>query len=213
MVNPGKITDRYRRFEERIGVGADEPWLRPPVTAAELARTEKRLGFRLPDDLVELLSIHNGLNLFDAHQWVPCLDHDEAGLAGMTASFHELLSAQLIADGLVDLVPGPRTLYVGAASQEGILYDPDGRTGTILYLDVLSSPSIIPLARDLATLIDGYIALAEAGHITVDDLGPNRSGPQDEGRDILVAHGVADPMWHGINSWLSWPGSSTFMAD
>ena len=107
---------------------------------------------------------------------------------------------------VLDLDPGPRTLYVATSSQEGILYDMDDRPGRLLYLDSMSDPAVIPLCRGLASLIDCYIALAEAGFITLQTYCPSVAGPFDEVRDIFVTHGVTHTLITGTDTWLGWPG-------
>ena len=102
---------------------------------------------------------------------------------------------------------------MATSSQVGILYDMDDVPGRLLYLDSISDPTVIPLCRDLASLINYYITLAEARFITIEPLGPLVDGPFDEVRDIFVTHRVAHTLITGTETWLGWPGSAGFTID
>ena len=69
----------------------------------------------------------------------------------------------------------------------------DDLPGRLLYLDVLRNPAVIPLCRDLATLLECFVELAEAGHVIVGGHAPILGDPAD-GRigAILRRHGVAE---------------------
>ncbi|HET8929749.1 MAG TPA: hypothetical protein VFN21_03725, partial [Acidimicrobiales bacterium] len=119
----------------------------------------------------------------------------------------------LLLDSHASLVTGPRTLLLAAEAQVYILYDLDTVPGRLLYVHVLSTPSIIPLCSSLAKLVDCYIALAEAGFVTLEPLGPRVHGPFDEVREVFVEHHVAHALETGIDTWLAWPGSADFAID
>ncbi len=213
------IADRYERFLSLTGMSPDEEWLWPPATDADVAAEERALGHALPGDLAELLQVHNGECLFDSHQWLGCSDGKR--MAQQSSWFNHELIVELRSNPSLAVDPGPRTLYAATNSQVGILYDMDEVPGRLLYLDVLSPAQVVPLCRDLTTLIDCYLALAEAGHIGLTPIGPVvgpstvhwPEGVMDEVREIYVANHVAPVALQGIDGWLSRPESATFTID
>lgn len=118
----------------------------------------------------------------------------DGGMLAAQASLQELVLEFLAADPSPELVvPGPRALWVANLPQCGILYDLDEQPGRLLWMDViapvLDRPGIVPLVRSLGALVDIYLALAEAGHISVDmEHWPCLTGPDDEIRDIYLQH-------------------------
>ena len=204
------VAELYERFNQITGITGSEPWLRPPVTDQELLRTEESLGCSLPGDLLELLQLHNGGVLLDTHEWLGCLPMAGGGLVQRSTFLQATLLPEVRSYGGLDLDPGRRTLQVTAESQLGILYDRDEVVGRLLYLEVFSTPAVIPLARSLTSLLDCYVALAAEGFVTVGELGPFVDGPLEAVREIFVTHGVAHALQTGIAPWLSWPGSASF---
>lgn len=207
------VNERLQRFFELAGIRRDASWLYPPATDAQIAAAESALGFDLPDDLEDLLRIHNGGNLIDLTEWTGVYEKATRGLVGISRSLREQAMPDLRIDGLLGMEPGPRALAVASASHVSILYDMDGEPGRLLYFETDSNPAIIPLCRSIADLLDCHIALAEAGFIALQPLGPSVEGPADEVREVYASHHVAAaPIW-GIESWLSWPGSADFSID
>lgn len=209
MSNLG-VAELFETFSEIVGFTGAEPWVYPPVTDHELRLTEEGLGWGLPGDLVELFRIHNGGMLFDSHEWIGCRRPPDGGIVTLTTFLHESLLPEKRSYGGLGLDPGPRSLYAVASSQVGILYDVDNQPGRLLYLDMLSAPAVIPLARSLTSLLDCYVTLAREGFVTVGELGPLVDGPLEAVREVFVTHGVAHALQTGIAPWLSWPGSASF---
>ncbi len=207
------LDEKLHRFFDLAGISDDAPWLRPPATELQIAGAEDALGFGLPDDLVELLRVHNGGNLIDSTEWIGVYEEPTRGLVGVSNSLKTQAIADLRLGGLLGMEPGPRALVVAGASHDSILYDMDDEPGRLLYCETDSNPAIIPLCRSIAALFDCHIALAEAGFITLGQIGPFVDGPPDEVNAIYVSHHVAAaPMW-GTESWLAWPGSADFSID
>lgn len=208
------ITERIERFLAMVGAAPDAPWLRPPATDAEIEGTQVGLDCELPQDLVELLRVHNGGRIFDAHEWIPATRDPDDGLAAWRQISQTLITGQLLPAGQLDLVPGPRTLCVAVASQVEILYDLDDEPGRLLYLDTLSDPAVIPLARNLAALLDCFLALANDGYLALDGpSNPHLSGPMDEICGVFAAHKVAGALHVAIETWQSWLDGATFSID
>lgn len=216
------FAERYDRFLTLAGISHDATWLRPPVSDNELASVQEHLGLELPADLVELLRVHNGVNLFDVYQWFGCVDGRQAPLAGHSKYLNDDLLPELRANDTLTMVdPGPRTLYIAGEAHVGIFYDMDQIPGRLMHLSITEEVSVVPLCRDLTRLVDAYIALAEAGHITVYTIGPRvgpdrQSRPQsvvDEITDILLAHKVTPAFWIGNDGWLARPEAATFTID
>lgn len=207
------IGDRYRAFLRIAGIPDDAPWLLPGATDADLEATETALGYALPPDLAELLRVHNGVNFFDYFQWSGAFKVADAEHWRVEPVVRHWLYGLLL-DQQPDLVLGWRTLLLAAEAQVYILYDMDERPGRLFYVHVLSTPSmIIPLCASLENLVDCYRALAEAGFVTLEPLGPRVHGPFDEVRQIFVEHHVAHALETGIDTWLAWPGSADFTID
>jgi cell wall assembly regulator SMI1 len=204
------ISERWEQFVARLGIPDGAPWLKPPVAASQLASTEAAVGFELPADLRALLEIHNGGRLFDGDDWAGCSVPPAPGLASVTERFRAFVASDLLPEGQLERVPSPRTLHLTGTAQVGLLYDLDSDPGRLLYLDVLARPAVIPLCRDLATLMDCYISLAEAGLYTVEPQGPFVTGPPDAVREIYLRSRVAAAPIYGIEAWVAWPGSSDF---
>ena len=62
---------------------------------------------------------------------------------------------------------------------------------------------MLPLCRDLATLLDCYIELAASGYVTVEPLNPRVSAePARDTRAIYLRHGVTDTRF-GLEAWLN----------
>jgi cell wall assembly regulator SMI1 len=197
----GTIAERWARFAEHLGIGT-AGFLRPPATEGQLHRAEEHLGYPLPADLRELLSVHDGGYLLDGHEWLGCAEGADSPLVGSTRALGPFIAEQLLVEQQLDLVPGTRTLWIAAAPQLGILYDLDEQPGRLLYLDVLCRPAVIPLCRDLATLLDCYIELAGSGYMSVEPLNPRvATDPILATRDIYLRHGVADVRF-GLEAWL-----------
>lgn len=212
MSAPG-LDEQLRRFLDLTGIDDAAPWLQPPAADVQIAGAEGALGFGLPDDLVELLRVHNGGNLIDSIEWIGVYEEPTRGLVGVSDSLKTQAIADLRLGGLLGMEPGPRALVIASASHDNILYDMDDQPSRLLYCETDSNPAIIPLCRSISALFDCHIALAEAGFITLGPLGPFVDGPRDEVRDIYVSHHVAAaPMW-GTESWLAWPGSADFSID
>lgn len=211
-VADGEITERLLRFFELAGIPNDAAWLLPGATDADLEATEAALGFALPPDLSELLRVHNGVNFFDAFQWAGAFEATNEDNWRIEKLRSQWLYGLLL-DAHAGHLDGPRTLWLAAEAQVAILYDMDTVPGRLLYVHVLSTPSIIPLCSSLANLVDCYIALAEAGFVTLEPLGPRVHGPFDEVRQVFVDHHVAHALETGIDTWLAWPGSADFTID
>ncbi len=160
----------------------------------------------------QLLRVHNGGALLDSEQWTGAHGDEGRGLVEISTQLQQQSFPDLRFYGLLGTEPGPRALAIAGASQTNILYDMDTEPGRLLYLDVLSGPAVIPLCRSISTLIECHIALARAGFVTLQPLGPSVIGPKDEVRDIHRAHHVAY-VGHGTEDWLSCPGSAHFTID
>lgn len=208
------ITERIERFLTMLGAPPDAPWLRPPATDAEIDGTQAGLGYELPQDLVELLRVHNGGRIFDAHEWIPATRDPEDGIGAWRQISQTLITGQLLPAGQLDLVPGPRTLCVAVSSQVEILYDLDDKPGRLLYLDTLSGPAVIPLARSLVALLDCFLALANHGYLTLDGpSNPHLNGPMDEICDVFATYKVAGALHVAIETWQHWLGATRFSID
>lgn len=216
------FAERYGRFLALAGIPNDARWLNPPITDTAIESAQQDLGFELPADLVELFRVHNGVNLFDVYQWFGCVDGRQAPLAGHSKYLNDDLLPELRANDTLTMVdPGPRTLYIAGEAHVGIFYDMDEIPGRLMHLSITEEVSVVPLCRDLTTLVDAYLALAEAGHITVRSIGPlvgpdGQSRPQsvvDEVTDILLAHNVAPAFWISNDGWLAHPEAATFTID
>ena len=208
------VAERVATFGRMAGLPSSASWLRDPVTDAEVEFVEAALGHRLPADLVELLGVHNGGRLLNQEEWLPCTEHPQAGMLAYRRLLDDVV-AELSTAGVMEHAASiHRPVQVTAASQVGILYDLDEVPGRLLYLEVTSDPPIVPLASSLVTLLDAYIAIAEAGLVHVDaSLGPSIHGPPDEVRRIFVEHNVADVVSSGLSSWLAAPEAATFSID
>lgn len=164
----------------------------PPVTEGALDHTAQLLGQPIPDELVELLRVENGGFLFDSLQWASCSNGDDSLLFQLTRYLRTDLRAIWQDDStLVDRIPGEECLYVASAGQVGVLYDPSC-TSKVQLLDVMSRPAIVPLAPSLSDLVACYLALLEAGLISVAD-GP---GTEAEVRKVLSAYRVSAALFY-----------------
>lgn len=167
----------------------------PPVTESALDRTAQLLRQPIPEELAELLRVENGGFLFDSFQWASCSDGDDSVLFQLTHYLRTDLRAIWKDDPtLVDRIPGQECLYVATAGQVGVLYDPSC-SAKVQLLDVISRPAIVPLAPSLSDLVACYLALLEAGLISVAEL-PYVSATEAEVRSVLSAHRVSAALFY-----------------
>lgn len=201
------VADRWRRYADLVGI-SEAPHLRPPATPDKLASADAALGFAVPDDLRELLSVHDGGFLLDSHEWLGVGEGADGPLVSASRWLGEFAAGELEEHQRGRPFPGPRTLYVAAGAQVGILYDMDDMAGRLLYFDVQSRPAVAPLCSSLLTLLDCYIALAERGFVSVGSSGPRVTAEAtDEVRDVYRRFGVADVRF-GLRSWLASQGGA-----
>lgn len=207
------VRERLEEYFAVAGIDADAPWLRPPASRAAVEATASAVGADLPDDLVELLTFHNGRQVLNGYDWLPCTQSPEYGLAEQTTFIRFLIEGELTDTGALANVPGPgpNVLQVGYVSGMcGYLYDVDDHVGRIHMLDTSARPPIIPLAVSLTHLIDVHVALARAGHILVDpEFGPDWRAPSAEIGALLLEHGMPD-VQIDVQSWVMRPESQSF---
>lgn len=155
------VAELYRRYQEALGVDPGGSWeTTPPVTAEEVARTEQDLGYELPGDLIEMLSIHNGGHVLGAALWHPC-----HLLPRETSRFHDFTLGLLLTDRTPRALPGTQAIMFAGLGMLGLVYDVGVGDGRILYYDTGSRAAMIELAPSLAALIEKHIELAESGDI------------------------------------------------
>lgn len=130
------------------------------MTAEEVARTEQDLGYELPGDLIEMLSIHNGGDILDSTPWHPC-----HRLPQQTSAFHNFTLDLLLTDRTPRALPGSKAILFAGLGMLGLVYDVGVGDGRILYYDTGSRAAMIELAPNLAALINKHIELAESGEI------------------------------------------------
>lgn len=202
--------DQILQFEEILGLEGSESWLNPPVEPGAIGFVEDALGVALPEDLQDLWHLHNGGELVDGHYWVDCMAVANDGILELTRHIREdLLTVGDSLPELFDLMPGPNVLAVAAAAQVFILYDMDDVPGRLLYVDVLASPMVIPLAISLEAYFEAWVAVARAGYVRIDG-GPIVDEPLDEVRSILLAKNVCPAPLSGIGHWFTMPESNDF---
>lgn len=204
--------DQLRRFQRALGIRGDEPWLAPPATAEGISNVESWLGRPLPEDLRDLLAIHDGGTLAGIHPWMGC-SFSSHGLIAATEYFREsILSLADVEPEAFDLVPGPDTLVVTATGQRMILYDLDDRPGRLLFVHTLFSPVVVPLASSLERYFTAWAAVAEAGLLERDE--DSIYIPSDEVAEpacrILLDHAVAPAPIIGTGTWVLHPEYRTF---
>ncbi len=185
-------SETYTQFITSLGIGHDAPWLRRPASEDEIRQTERELGSSLPEDLVDLLRLHNGGRLLDVHEWIGCTASAKRNLSRASSWFntemmHEFRSQP---DALGSITPGPTTLLIAQTSHNGILYDTDTVPGRLLCYDVMSTPAVRVLANSLDSLLACFVELAQAGCIELTEIGPLVGMPTPVLFDILEKHDV-----------------------
>lgn len=188
------IADRVEKYLELIGVDREARWLNPPATEAEITATEEALGYEVPEDLKEVLSLHNGGSIFDVYEWIGCFADNRKGLSWWRDHLQGVLN-EIRGYATLDPDPGPRTLYIATIGQVGCLYDLGSSGHQILLLDVVAGRQVKPLAADLSALVDYYLALAEAGVVETGTKWPHQAGSSEERRKIRLAQGLLPEGW------------------
>ncbi|HET8930100.1 MAG TPA: SMI1/KNR4 family protein, partial [Acidimicrobiales bacterium] len=105
------LASRVRSFDRILDIRSDAAWLNPPVTDDQVRATEQALGHALPDDLVEMYSVHNGGHVFNGFEWLGALDPEGASRGKLEHFDIDWFITEEVAEH-TDIMPGQRTLRV-----------------------------------------------------------------------------------------------------